>query len=149
MTILFVIIFTTFLHRGCNFTLLGIYSNLFLLAQGHFHNDICLWIHIGQSEVIFVFHCSLVREAEYAGAASYFTFSGLESVFLTGLLPLTAAKDPRSKRLGLGTSRVLVQEKNKCPHCRLETAVPNGETVEQTCSFYGDESFVVVMRQQQ
>lgn len=146
MRILFVIIFTPFLHRGCNFTLLGIYSNRLLLAQGHFYNYICLWIHIGRSEVIFFFLCSLGCKAKYDGTASYFTFSDLES----GFWPACSFKPrqtPRFKRLA---NRVLVQGKNNCQrsqHVSAEKAISNGENVEQA-HLWGGLFFIVVIRQQ-
>lgn len=153
MRILFVIIFTTFPRRGCNFALLGIYSNLLLLAQGHFHNYICLRFHIGQSEVIFFFLCSLVCKAEHAGAASCFTFGHLESVFFflsDRSAALNRARDPSPKPLGTwDESGPGAGEEQVCPRRQLRRRFQNGENAEQTCRFCGDVSLVVVMRRRQ
>lgn len=150
MRILFVIIFTTFPHRGCNFTLLRIYSNLLLLAQGHFHNYICQRFHIGQSEVIFFFLCSHVCKAEHAGAASCFTFGDLESVFfLTGVLPLTAPETRNPKPLGTWDKSGPGAGEKQVSTPSTETAIPKRRECGTDVQFCGDVSFVVVMRWRQ
>lgn len=136
MRILFVIIFTTFLHRGCNFTLLGIYSNLLLLAQGHFHNYICLWIHIGQSEVIF-FSSAHSSTRQNTMAPLHSSHSVIWKAVSDQFSPFNRSKDLRLNAWNLA-NRVLVQEKNNCQHRQhvsAEKAVLKGETVEQTSTF--------------
>lgn len=137
MRILFVIIFTTFPHRGCNFTLLGIYSNLLLLAQGHFHNYVCQRFHIGQSEVIFFFLCSHVCKAEHAGAASCVTF---------GELPLTAPETRNPKPLGTWDKSGPGAGEKQVSTPSTETAIPKRRECGTDVQLCSDVSFVVVMR---